>query len=54
MRTFLGVPILCRGQAWGNLYLTDKEDGGDFTDVDERAAVGLAELAASVIAPDDP
>src|SRR5262245_64237210 len=24
MTTFLGVPILIRGEAWGNLYLTDK------------------------------
>ena len=25
MKSFLGVPILIRGQAWGNLYLTEKE-----------------------------
>ena len=24
MNTFLGVPILVRGEAWGNLYLTEK------------------------------
>ncbi len=24
MRSFLGVPIVIRGQAWGNLYLTEK------------------------------
>src|SRR5688572_461463 len=24
MSTFLGVPILVRGEAWGNLYLTEK------------------------------
>ena len=29
MRSFLGVPILIRGEAWGNLYLTEKA-GGDF------------------------
>src|SRR3954447_3733485 len=23
METFLGVPVLVRGQAWGNLYLTE-------------------------------
>src|SRR5215207_6069310 len=28
MKSFLGVPIIVRGQAWGNLYLTEKE-GGD-------------------------
>ena len=31
MATFLGVPILIRGQAWGNLYLAEKEGGLDFT-----------------------
>ena len=24
MKTFLGVPVLIRGEAWGNLYLTEK------------------------------
>ncbi len=27
MHTFLGVPIMIRGQAWGNLYLTEKQGG---------------------------
>ena len=27
MRTFLGVPIVIRGEAWGNLYLTEKAGG---------------------------
>src|SRR5918911_1169327 len=35
MRSFLGVPILIRGKAWGNLYLTEKEGGEPFTDDDE-------------------
>src|SRR3954463_14873397 len=30
MRTFLGVPIIIRGEAWGNLYLTEKEGREDF------------------------
>src|SRR5215207_1597442 len=34
METFLGVPVLIRGQAWGNLYLCEKRDGGPFTDAD--------------------
>src|SRR5438552_12614527 len=29
MQTFLGVPVLLRGVAYGNLYLTDKEGGSD-------------------------
>ncbi len=48
MRTFLGVPILIRGAVWGNLYLTDKEQG-EFTAEDEEAAVILAEWAAVAI-----
>src|SRR3954464_13088931 len=31
MRSFLGVPILLRGTAYGNLYLTEKVGGEDFT-----------------------
>jgi DNA-binding CsgD family transcriptional regulator len=42
MQTFLGVPILVRGQAWGNLYLTEKVGGGPFTAQDEEATVVLA------------
>jgi signal transduction histidine kinase len=41
MSTFLGVPITIRGQAWGNLYLTEKA-GGPFTEADEEASVLLA------------
>src|SRR5215211_1182073 len=37
MRGFLGVPILIRGEAWGNLYLTEKA-GGDFDQDDEATA----------------
>ena len=48
METFLGVPILVGGQAWGNLYLTEKE-GGEFTDDDEQAVVMLARYAAIAI-----
>ena len=48
MRGFLGVPILIRGESWGNLYLTEK-DGGAFTDSDEEAAVVLADWAATAI-----
>jgi signal transduction histidine kinase len=45
MHSFLGVPILIRGQAWGNLYLTEKQDG-PFDERDEEAAVILADWAA--------
>src|SRR3954469_8421517 len=39
MRTFLGVPIQIRGQAWGNLYLTEKAGGEDFDEADEASVV---------------
>jgi signal transduction histidine kinase len=48
MRGFLGVPILIRGEAWGNLYLTEKA-GGDFDQDDEDAVVVLADWAAIAI-----
>ena len=49
MHTFLGVPILLRGVAYGNLYLTEKEGGGDFTDEDEDLLRLLAAQAAVAI-----
>ncbi len=48
MTSFLGVPILIRGEAWGNLYLTDKS-GGAFDGADEEAAVVLASWAAIAV-----
>ena len=42
MRTFLGTPILVRGEAWGNLYLTEKEGGAEFDVTDEQLVVVLA------------
>jgi signal transduction histidine kinase len=48
MRGFLGVPVLIRGEAFGNLYLTEK-DGGEFDQADEEAAVVLAQWAAIAI-----
>jgi two-component system, NarL family, sensor histidine kinase DevS len=48
MRTFLGAPILLRGVAYGNLYLTEKE-GGDFTDEDEELVTLLAAQAAVAV-----
>jgi signal transduction histidine kinase len=49
MRTFLGVPIVIRGAAWGNLYLTEKAGGRPFTADDEEATVVLADWAAIAI-----
>jgi signal transduction histidine kinase len=49
MGSFLGVPILVRGEAWGNLYLTDKQDADRFDEADEEAIVLLAGWAGVAI-----
>lgn len=49
MTTFLGVPVSVRGEAYGNLYLTDKADGAEFTSSDQQLVVVLAEWAAVAI-----
>jgi len=48
MDSFLGVPVVLRGLAYGNLYLTEK-DGGDFTEEDQELATLLAAQAAVAI-----
>lgn len=42
MTTFLGVPLYVRGEVFGNLYLTEKQDDDAFSDIDEELALGLA------------
>jgi two-component system, cell cycle sensor histidine kinase and response regulator CckA len=49
MRTFLGVPMFVGGRPFGNLYLTEKAGGEQFTQEDEKAIVTLAELAGVAI-----
>ena len=49
MRSFLGVPILLRGVSYGNLYLTEKQGGEDFTEEDEELVTLLAGQAAVAI-----
>jgi signal transduction histidine kinase len=49
MRTFLGVPVLLRGVAFGNLYLTEKADGAAFTDEDEELVTLLSSQAAVAV-----
>jgi two-component system, NarL family, sensor histidine kinase DevS len=48
MTTFLGVPVMIRGHAWGNLYLTEKRSG-EFDEADEQSALILAEWAAIAV-----
>ncbi|MCW2613674.1 MAG: putative signal transduction histidine kinase [Frankiales bacterium] len=49
MRSFLGVPIRVRDKVFGNLYLTEKKGGGEFTDEDEELVEALAAAAAIAI-----
>jgi signal transduction histidine kinase len=49
MHTFLGVPIHLRRVAYGNLYLTEKSGGADFTQEDEEIVTLLAAQAAVAI-----
>jgi GAF domain-containing protein len=35
MGSFLGVPVRVRDEVFGNLYLTNKRGGGEFTEDDE-------------------
>ncbi|MGQ7295905.1 GAF domain-containing protein [Quadrisphaera sp. KR29] len=53
MRTFLGVPVVVRGEVFGNLYLTEKlpdRDGGRFTAEDSDVAQALAAIAGTAVA----
>ena len=50
MKTFLGIPILHLGENFGNLYLTEKDAGQEFTAEDEEILVMFASHAAVVIA----
>ena len=47
METFLGVPVRIRGTVFGNLYLTEKAGGADFTEQDEQLVDALARRPAS-------
>jgi signal transduction histidine kinase len=49
MSSFLGVPILMRGVAYGNLYLTEKKGGEDFTEDDQELLLLLAVQVAVAI-----
>jgi signal transduction histidine kinase len=49
MTSFLGVPIMSRGELLGSLYLTDKEDADEFGEMDERLIEMLAAHAAVAI-----
>ena len=48
MRTFLGVPVVVRGQVFGNLYMTEKR-AGEFTAEDEAVLTVLAGAAGIAV-----
>ena len=49
MSSFLGVPVRIRDRVFGNLYLTEKAGGVDFTDEDETIVIALAAAASVAI-----
>jgi signal transduction histidine kinase len=49
MHGFLGVPVRVRDEVFGNLYLTDKRGGGEFTEDDEAVLVALGAAAGVAI-----
>ncbi|MFF4603929.1 GAF domain-containing sensor histidine kinase [Streptomyces sp. NPDC001339] len=49
MRTFLGVPIRVQGEIFGNLYLTEKRGGGEFSEEDLHMVRVLATEAGIAI-----
>ncbi|HTS95994.1 MAG TPA: GAF domain-containing protein [Streptosporangiaceae bacterium] len=49
MRSFLGVPVRIRDEVYGNLYLTEKQDGVQFDEEDEAVVTALAAAAGVAI-----
>jgi signal transduction histidine kinase len=49
MHSFLGVPVRIRDEVYGNLYLTEKRDGGQFDEEDEAVVIALAAAAGVAI-----
>ncbi|MCW2929770.1 MAG: putative signal transduction histidine kinase [Actinomycetia bacterium] len=50
MTRFLGVPVRIGEEVFGNLYLTERSAGGEFTAEDEELAIALAAAAGAAIA----
>ena len=49
MHSFLGVPVRLRDEVFGNLYLTGKRGGGEFTEDDEAVLVALGAAAGVAV-----
>ena len=50
MGSFVGVPVRIGEEIFGNLYLTERTAGGEFTADDEELAIALAAAAGAAIA----
>jgi signal transduction histidine kinase len=50
MGSFVGVPVRIGEEIFGNLYLTERIAGGEFTADDEELAIALAAAAGAAIA----
>lgn len=49
MHTFLGVPVRVRDRVFGNLYLSEKRGGGEFTEDDEAVLTALGAAAGVAV-----
>jgi signal transduction histidine kinase len=49
MGSFLGVPVRVRDRVFGNLYLTEKRGGGEFTEDDEAVVTALGAAAGVAV-----
>ena len=49
MQSFLGVPVRVRDEVFGNLYLTNKRGGGEFTEDDEAVLLALGAAAGVAV-----
>lgn len=49
MRSLLAVPVICKGPFAGNLYLSEKESGSEFTERDEETLERFAVQASIAI-----
>ncbi len=49
MKSFLGAPVRVRDEVYGNLYMTEKQDGGEFDDEDEAVLTALGAAAGVAI-----
>ena len=50
MRSFLGAPLMVQGSKFGQIYLSEKIGGGEFSDQDESTVTALAAAAGVAVA----